>query len=311
MAILLDKTTKVLVQGFTGRIGSFHAKEMLEYGTQVVGGVTPGRGGQTQHGLPVFDTVRGAVAETGAEASIVFVPPPFAADSIMEAAEAGIRLCVCITDGIPAQDMIRVKRFLLRFKRESKMRLVGPNCAGVISPGKAMMGIMPGNIYANGHVGIVGRSGTLGYEAASQMKELGIGVSTSVGIGGDPINGSAFVDILEEFERDPDTHAVMMIGEIGGPQEAEAAHFIRDHMSKPVAAYVAGLSAPKGRRMGHAGAIISAFGETAQEKVDVLREAGVAISPTPSDMGTTIAEVLAKRGTAGKGKRGPKPRSSA
>lgn len=292
MAILLNETTKVLVQGFTGRIGTFHAREMIDYGTQVVGGVTPGKGGETHLDRPVFNTVRGAVEETGAEASIVFVPPPFAADSIMEAADAGIRYCVCITDGIPAQDMMRVKRYMRRYRAENRMILAGPNCAGTISPGRAMMGIMPGHIYQPGRVGIVGRSGTLGYEAASQMKELGIGVSTSVGIGGDPINGSSFRDILELFEQDPDTDAVMMIGEIGGPQEAEAAEFVRDHMTKPVIAYVAGLSAPKGRRMGHAGAIISAFGESAQEKVEILKDAGVAVAPNPAALGRTVAEVL-------------------
>ena len=243
-------------------------------------------------GIPVFNTVKGAVRETGAEASIVFVPPPFAADSIMEAAEAGLKLCVCITDGIPSQDMMRVKRYMRRFRYEDRMRLVGPNCAGVITPGQALMGIMPGNIYLPGRVGIVGRSGTLGYEAASQMKALGIGVSTSVGIGGDPINGSSFKDILKLFEEDPDTDAVVMIGEIGGPQEAEAAEWARHHMRKPLIAYVAGLSAPKGKRMGHAGAIISAFGESAQEKVEILREAGVTIVPTPAAFGQTVASVL-------------------
>jgi malate-CoA ligase subunit alpha len=294
MSILLDQTTRVLVQGITGKIGSFHAQEMIQYGTQVVGGVTPGKGGTTHLGLPVFNSVREAVRATGATASIVFVPPPFAADSIMEAADAGIRLCVAITDGIPAQDMIQVKRYMRRYKWEQRMRLVGPNCAGVISPGKAMMGIMPGHIYAPGSIGIVGRSGTLGYEAAAQLKALGIGISTSVGIGGDPINGSSFKDALELFETDPETTAVMMIGEIGGPQEAEAAAFVRDHMTKPVAAYIAGLTAPKGRKMGHAGAIISAFGESADEKVEILQEAGVAVAPNPSELGTTIATLLAK-----------------
>lgn len=298
MAILLNKDTKVLVQGFTGRIGSFHAQEMIDYGTNVVGGVTPGKGGTTHLGRPVFNTVKGAVEETGAEASIVFVPPPFAADSIMEAADAGIRYCVCITDGIPAQDMIRVKRFMRRYRAEEKMMLTGPNCAGTISPGQAMMGIMPGHIYAAGRVGIVGRSGTLGYEAASQMKDLGVGVSTSVGIGGDPINGSSFKDVLALFEQDPDTDAVVMIGEIGGPQEAEAAEFVRDHMTKPVVAYVAGLSAPKGRRMGHAGAIISAFGESAQEKVAILQDAGVTVAPNPAALGDTVASVLGSFGRA-------------
>jgi len=292
MAILLDENTRVIVQGISGRIGRFHANDMIEYGTDVVGGVTPGKGGQTVLDRPVFNTVKGAVRETGATASIVFVPPPFAADAIMEAADAGIRYCTCVTDGIPAQDMMRVKRFMRRYRAEEKMILTGPNCAGTISPGKAMMGIMPPHIYQAGRVGIVGRSGTLGYEAASQMKALGIGVSTSVGIGGDPINGSSFRDILALFEQDDDTDAVMMIGEIGGPQEAQAAEFIRDHMKKPVVAYVAGLSAPKGRTMGHAGAIISAFGESAQEKVVILEEAGVTVAPNPSVMGSVMAELL-------------------
>jgi len=295
MSVLIDKTTPVIVQGITGRIGAFHAKEMRAYGTNLVGGVTPGKGGTNEDGVPVFDTVKEAVAKTGAAASIVFVPPPFAADSIMEAADAGIRLCVAITDGIPAQDMIRVKRYMRRYRQEQRMCLIGPNCAGVISPGKSLLGIMPGHIYLSGSVGIVGRSGTLGYEAAAQMKEVGIGVSTSVGIGGDPINGSSFKDILELFEADDETEAVMMIGEIGGPQEAEAAEFIRQHMKKPVVAYIAGLTAPKGRRMGHAGAIISAFGESATEKAELLRDAGVIVAPSPSELGTTMASVLARK----------------
>jgi len=293
MSVLLHADTRVIVQGITGKIGSFHAEEMRAYGTKVVGGVTPGKGGTTHLGLPVFNSVRDAVRDTGATASIVFVPPPFAADSIMEAADAGIRLCVAITDGIPAQDMIQVKRYMRRYKAEQRMTLVGPNCAGVISPGKALLGIMPGHIYKAGNVGIVGRSGTLGYEAAAQLQARGIGVSTSVGIGGDPINGSSFKDALELFESDPETEAVMMIGEIGGPQEAEAAAFIRENMTKPVAAYIAGLTAPKGRRMGHAGAIISAFGESADEKVEILQEAGVRVAPNPSSLGTTVAELLA------------------
>jgi malate-CoA ligase subunit alpha len=271
---------------------------MIEHGTNVVAAVTPGRGGETVLDRPVFDTVRQAVRETGAEASLVFVPPPFAADAIMEAADAGIRTAVCITDGIPAQDMMRVKRFLRRYPRESKLRLIGPNCAGVISPGQGFMGIMPPSIYTPGRVGIVGRSGTLGYEAASQLQALGLGVSTSVGIGGDPINGSSFRDILELFEADPETDAVMMIGEIGGPQEAEAAAFVRDRMTKPVVAYIAGLAAPKGRKMGHAGAIISAFGESAQEKVEILSAAGITVAPTPSAMGETMARILGHRAAA-------------
>ncbi len=292
MSIILDTGTPVLVQGITGRIGAFHTREMLAYGTKIVGGVTPGKGGGECEGVPVFDTMKTAVRESGATTSTVFVPPPFAADSIMEAADAGLSTCIVITDGIPAQDMIRVKRYMRRYRKDARMRLIGPNCAGVISPGKSLVGIMPGHIYPVGPVGIVGRSGTLGYEAAAQLKELGIGVSTSVGIGGDPINGSSFKDILELFEADQDTAAVLMIGEIGGPQEAEAASYIREHMTKPVVAYVAGLTAPKGRRMGHAGAIISAFGESANEKVEILREAGVLIAPSPAHLGAAMAEVL-------------------
>ncbi len=292
MAIFIDENTPVLIQGFTGRIGTFHAQEMIDYGTNVVGGVTPGKGGMTHLGRPVFNTMKGAVEETGAKASIVFVPPPFAADAIMEAADAGIQYCTCITDGIPAQDMIRVKRYMRRYKKSERMRLTGPNCAGTISPGRAMLGIMPGHIYQPGRVGIIGRSGTLGYEAASQLKELNIGVSTSVGIGGDPINGSSFRDILEEFEKDDETDAVLIIGEIGGPQEAEAAEFARDHMMKPVAAYIAGLAAPEGRTMGHAGAIVTTVGESAYEKVEILKAAGVTVAPTPAEMGDTIARVL-------------------
>ena len=292
MSIVIDNQTPVLVQGFTGRIGSFHSKEMMEYGTHVVGGVTPGRGGTVHHGLPVFDTVKATVAATGAKASIVFVPPPFAADAIMEAADGGLSTCVCITDGIPAQDMMRVKRYMRRYKAENRMQLIGPNCAGVISPGKALLGIMPGHIYKKGEVGIIGRSGTLGYEAASQLKALGIGVSTSVGIGGDPINGSSFKDHLATFEQDPQTRIVLMIGEIGGPQEAAAAEFARDHMQKPVVGYIAGLTAPKGRTMGHAGAIVSAVGESAKEKVDILRECGVTVVERPSEFGSTVSQIL-------------------
>ena len=292
MSILLDRESRVIVQGMTGRMAQFHTREMLDYGTNVVGGVVPGKGGDEVLGLPVFDTVKQAVAATGADASLVFVPPPSAADGIMEAADAGIRYCVCITDGIPAQDMIRVKRYMFRYPKERRMVLTGPNCAGTISPGKALLGIMPGHIYLPGHVGIVGRSGTLGYEAAQQLKDRGIGVSTSVGIGGDPINGSSFRDILELFEADPDTHVVCMIGEIGGPQEAEAAAYVKEHMTKPVVAYIAGLTAPKGRTMGHAGAIISAFGESATEKVEILSGAGVTVAESPSVIGEAVANVL-------------------
>ncbi|NKB29357.1 MAG: succinate--CoA ligase subunit alpha [Rhodobacteraceae bacterium] len=292
MSIFLDRDTKVIVQGITGRMARFHTKDMLDYGTNLVGGVVPGKAGERVEGVPVFDTVKDAVAKTGAEASLVFVPPPFAADSIMEAADGGIRFCVCITDGIPAQDMIRVKRYMKRYPKDRRMVLTGPNCAGTISPGKALLGIMPGHIYLPGNVGIIGRSGTLGYEAAAQLKERGIGVSTSVGIGGDPINGSSFKDILERFEQDDDTHVIAMIGEIGGPQEAEAAGFIRNRITKPVVAYVAGLTAPKGRTMGHAGAIISAFGESASEKVEILSAAGVTVAENPAVIGETIATVM-------------------
>ena len=296
MAILIDEHTRVVVQGITGRIGRFHAEEMIDYGTNVVAGVTPGKGGETVLDRPVFNTMKDAVAETGATASIVFVPPPFAADSLMEAADAGIRFCACITDGIPTQDMMRVKRYMRRYKSQQRMTLTGPNCAGAISPGKSLVGIMPGHIYLPGRVGVIGRSGTLGYEAASQMKALGIGISTSVGIGGDPVNGSSFRDHLELFEADDETDAIVMIGEIGGPQEAEGADYVRDHVAKPVIAYIAGLSAPKGRKMGHAGAIVSAVGESAQEKAEILTAAGVTMVPNPSAIGATVARVLAEHG---------------
>ena len=292
MAILIDEKTKIIVQGFTGKIGAFHAEEMIKYGSNIVGGVTPGKGGQTHLGLPVFNTVKDAVKNTGASASVLFVPPAFAADSAMEAADAGIKTCVAITDGIPSHDMIKIKRYMRRYSKSEKMTLIGPNCAGVISPGKALLGIMPGNIYKEGKVGIIGRSGTLGYEAAQQLKNLGIGVSTSVGIGGDPINGSSFKDIMEIFEEDKNTEAVLMIGEIGGPQEVAAGKFAKENMSKPVIAYIAGLTAPKGRVMGHAGAIVSAYGESAVEKVELLEECGVIISKNPSVMGETVKQVL-------------------
>ena len=294
MAILINKETRMIVQGFTGKIGTFHAQDMMNYGSNVVGGITPGKGGQTHLDRPVFNTVKESVEQVGAEASIIFVPPAFAADSIMEAADAGIKYCVAITDGIPTQDMMKVKQYLRKFPVEERMILTGPNCAGTISPGLSMLGIMPGHIYQQGVVGIVGRSGTLGYEAADQLKELGIGISTSVGIGGDPINGSSHRDILEKFEQDDATKLVVMIGEIGGLQEVEAGIFANKSMSKPVVAYIAGLTAPKGRRMGHAGAIISEAGESAAEKVEMLQELGVTIAPTPSAMGETVAKVLAK-----------------
>ncbi|MDB9933366.1 succinate--CoA ligase subunit alpha [Candidatus Thioglobus sp.] len=295
MSIFIDEKTPVLVQGITGRIGSFHTQEMIDYGTNIVAGVTPGKGGTMHLGKPVFNTVEEAVLATGAEASIVFVPPAYAADGIMEAAESNIRFCVSITDGIPTHDMIRVKRYINSAPQEKRMVLTGPNCAGTISPGKSLLGIMPGHIYKQGNVGLIGRSGTLGYEAASQMKELGIGISTGVGIGGDPINGSSFLEILKYFESDDETEAIMIIGEIGGPQEAEVAECFQKHMNKPMAAYIAGLTAPSGRTMGHAGAIVSSSGESAAEKVVILKDAGIMVAPTPSDMGSTVAALLKGR----------------
>lgn len=296
MSILIDETTRVIVQGFTGDKATFHASEMIRYGTNVVGGVTPGKGGKTHLERPVFNTVQQAVEATGAQASLAFVPPPYAADALMEAADAGLDLVCIITDGIPAQDMMRVKRYLRRYPKEKRTTIVGPNCAGIISAGKAMLGIMPGHIYIRGNVGIVSRSGTLGYEAASQMKALGIGVTTSVGIGGDPINGSSFLDHMARFQQDPETEAVVMIGEIGGPQEAEASKWIRENMTKPVVGYVAGLTAPKGRRMGHAGAIISGEGDTAREKADIMASYGLFVSPSASELGATVQRALASIG---------------
>jgi malate-CoA ligase subunit alpha len=296
MSILIDETTRVIVQGFTGDKATFHAKEMIAYGTRVVGGVTPGKGGRQHLGLPVFNTVKDAVHATGAGASLAFVPPAFAADSLMEAADAGLRLVCIITDGIPAQDMMRVKRYLMRYPKDKRTMVVGPNCAGIISAGKAMLGIMPGHIYRRGNVGIVSRSGTLGYEAAAQMNALGIGQTTSVGIGGDPINGSSFLDHLRLFEQDPETEAVVMIGEIGGPQEAEASKWVKENMTKPVVGYVAGLTAPKGRRMGHAGAIISTVGDSAAEKAETMKSYGLIVAPSASELGSTVATALQQRG---------------
>jgi malate-CoA ligase subunit alpha len=294
MSILIDEKTPILVQGITGDKGSFHTKEMIDYGSNVVAGVTPGKGGKTHHGVPVFNTVKEAVRATGAQASITFVAPPFCADAIMEAADAGIRLICSITDGIPAQDMMKVKRYFLRFPKDRRPMLVGPNCAGIISPGKAMLGIMPGHIYSKGSVGLISRSGTLGYEAASQLKAVGLGISTSVGIGGDPINGSSFLDHLVLFDKDPETEAVLIIGEIGGPQEAEAAAWIKENFSKPVIGFVAGLTAPKGRRMGHAGAIISAAGDSAAEKTEIMKSYGLTVAPNPAEFGSTVAKVLGR-----------------
>lgn len=292
MSILLSKNTRVLMLGISGKIGSYHCQLMLNYGTTIVGGVTPGKGGTTVHGLPVFNTIKEAVAATDASTVIVMVPPPFAADAIMESAEAGIKLCVAITDGIPAQDMIRVKRYMKRYRESDCMRLIGPNCSGIICPGESLVGIMPAHIHNPGRVGIISLSGTLGYEAAAQLQEINLGISTSVGIGGDPITGSSFLDILKLFAQDDKTDGVVLLGESGGSQEAQAAEFIRNGFDKPVVAYIAGSAAPAGRRLGHAGAIITAFGEAAGEKTSLLRDVGAVIAEDPTKIGETIKHVL-------------------
>src|SRR5687767_5983056 len=289
MSILVDKNTKVIVQGLTGSAGTFHAKQMREYGTAVVGGVTPGKGGTTHEGFPVFDTVKEAVAQTGANATVIYVPPPGAADAILEAAAAGIPVVVCITEGIPTLDMVKTKRALSAYPQ---LVLVGPNCPGVITPGECKIGIMPGYIHTPGPIGIVSRSGTLTYEAAHQLSTLGIGQSTAVGIGGDPVKGFDFIDCLSRFEADPQTKAVLMIGEIGGTSEEEAARYVKQNMKKPVAAFIAGVTAPPGRRMGHAGAIISGGKGSAADKIAALKEAGIAVAPTPADLGKTVAPLL-------------------
>jgi succinyl-CoA synthetase alpha subunit len=288
VAVLVGKETKLIVQGITGSAGTFHAKQMREYGTEVVGGVTPGKGGLVHEGFAVFDTVTDAVKKTGANATVIYVPPPGAADAILEAAGAGIEVIVCITEGIPTLDMVKVKRALAG----SKSTLVGPNCPGVITPGACKIGIMPGYIHKPGKVGVVSRSGTLTYEAAHQLTALGLGQSTCIGIGGDPVKGIDFVDCLALFERDPQTSAVLMIGEIGGTSEEEAARFVKEHMKKPVAAFIAGQTAPPGKRMGHAGAIISGGKGTAAEKIAALLEANIAIAPTPAELGKTLAARL-------------------
>ena len=293
MSILVGKQTKVLVQGITGGAGSFHAKQMIEYGTQVVAGVTPTRGGEKFEGkVPVFDTVERAVKETGADTSVIFVPPPGAADAILEAFDAGCKLVVCITEGIPGMDMIKVRRVL---EASPGLRLIGPNCPGIITPGACKIGIMPGHIHKAGNIGVVSRSGTLTYEAVGQLTALGIGQSTCVGIGGDPVAGMDFVDVLEMFQADPDTHGVIMIGEIGGGAEERGAQYIKETMTKPVAAFIAGTTAPPGKRMGHAGAIIAGGKGTAAEKIKALEAAGAKVAPTPSDMASTLQSMMKKK----------------
>ena len=289
MSVLVDKNTRLLVQGISGKTGAFHTAQAKEYGTNVVAGVTPGKGGTTFEGTPVFDTVAEAVKQTGANASVIYVPPPYAADAILEAIGAELPLVVCITEGIPTLDMVNVKRVL---ESQDKTRLIGPNCPGIISPGKCKIGIMPGYIHKEGHIGLVSRSGTLTYEGVHQLTALGLGQSTAIGIGGDPVKGMDFIDALALFEADPDTHAVLMMGEIGGDSEERAAAFVKSKMKKPVAAFIAGQTAPPGKRMGHAGAIISGGKGTASEKIAALEAAGIKVAKTPAEMGTTLKSVL-------------------
>jgi len=288
VSVLVDQNTRLLVQGFTGKEGTFHSQQAIIYGTNVVGGVTPGKGGTQHLERPVFDTVSAAVAATGANASVIFVPPPFAADAIMEAADAGIALVVCISEGIPVLDMVKAWAFL----QGKKTRLIGPNCPGVISPGKCKIGIMPGQIHKAGNVGVVSRSGTLTYEAVGQLTKLGIGQSTCIGIGGDPIIGTNFIDALRLFNEDPDTHAIVMIGEIGGNAEETAAQYIKEHVKKPVVGFIAGRTAPPGRRMGHAGAIISGGSGAASDKIAAMQTAGVTVCESPADIGQNIQSRL-------------------
>ncbi len=291
MSILVNRETRVICQGFTGKQGTFHSEQALAYGTRMVGGVTPGKGGQTHLGLPVFDTMRAAVAQTGADASVIYVPAPYAADSIMEAADAGIGVIVCITEGIPVRDMLNVKAAL----RANSARFIGPNCPGIISAAECKIGIMPGFIHRRGKVGIVSRSGTLTYEAVHQTTKLGLGQSTCVGIGGDPIKGMDFIDCLRLFEGDPQTEAIVLVGEIGGSREEEAAEFIQDAVSKPVAAYIAGVTAPRGKRMGHAGAIIAGGKGMAEEKIRALEKAGVVVARSPADIGSAMQQAIAAK----------------
>jgi succinyl-CoA synthetase alpha subunit len=290
MSVLVNKNTKLIFQGFTGKEGTFHAQQAIAYGTNVVGGITPGKGGSSHLDRPVFNTVEAAVQATGANASVIFVPPPYAADAIMEAADAGVALVVCITEGIPSADMIKVWEFL---KSKPGTRLVGPNCPGVITPGECKIGIMPGHIHLRGHVGIVSRSGTLTYEAVGQLTRLGIGQSTCIGIGGDPIIGTSFTDAIRLFHEDPDTHAIIMIGEIGGNAEEVAAAYVRQHVKKPVVGFIAGQTAPPGRRMGHAGAIISGGSGKAEDKVAAMTDAGINVCPSPAVMGEKMQAALA------------------
>lgn len=289
MAILIDEKTKVITQGITGKAGSFHTEQCLEYGTKMVGGVTPGKGGEEIFGLPIFDTVKEAKKATDCTASLIFVPPPYAAEAILEAENAQIPLIICITEGIPVRDMLEVKRVM---DNSAHSRLIGPNCPGIITPGACKIGIMPGYIHRKGHVGIVSRSGTLTYEAVYQTSALGLGQSTCVGIGGDPLNGTNFIDLLKLFEKDPETHGILMIGEIGGDAEEEAAAWIKKHCTKPVAAYIAGHSAPAGKRMGHAGAIISGGKGTAADKMRALKDAGAWVAESPADMGLMMQKAL-------------------
>jgi succinyl-CoA synthetase alpha subunit len=292
MSVFINKDTKVVVQGITGSTALFHTKQMLEYGTQIVAGVTPGKGGTEVEGVPVFNTVEEAKKATGVNASVIYVPAPFAADAIMEAVDAELDLAICITEHIPVLDMVKVKRYM----EGKKTRLVGPNCPGVITPEECKIGIMPGYIHTKGHVGVVSRSGTLTYEAVHQLSQAGIGQSTAVGIGGDPVNGTDFIDVLKAFNEDEDTYAVIMIGEIGGTAEEEAAEWIKANMKKPVVGFIGGRTAPPGKRMGHAGAIISGGKGTADEKIRVMNECGIQVAPTPSDMGETLITVLKEEG---------------
>ncbi|HEX3253232.1 MAG TPA: succinate--CoA ligase subunit alpha [Pyrinomonadaceae bacterium] len=288
MSVLVDKSTRLIVQGLTGKEGTFHAKQMVEYGTNIVGGVTPGKGGTTHEGIPVFNTVAHAVKEAGANASVIYVPPSFAADAVMEAADAGIPVVVCITEGIPTLDMVKVKEYL----SDKPTRLIGPNCPGIISPGKCKIGIMPGHIHREGNIGVVSRSGTLTYEAVGQLTALGLGQSSAIGIGGDPIVGTTHVDALRLFEADPETTGIVMIGEIGGSAEEEAAAFAKENVTKPIVAFIAGQTAPPGRRMGHAGAIIAGGKGTAAEKMKALEAAGIKVVKSPAEIGQAMKDAL-------------------